>query len=486
MGVVSALLLAMVPAPVATAQTPPLAAGPVQRCTASGAGPVCRPTSLSQFDLAEPVVTTRQIVSVSRAGAASRLPIAITLIGTMSSEVRWNGTLIGRNGRVGGDAASETPGRFRATIAIPREIVRVGRNVLDIRMSAHHRWLPVHRPVQRIAVEFYKGSSSAELGAYWPALLTAGALVVAALYFGAAALVGRSRREALLLTGVAVCATLQLAIETSRSFIDYAYPWHIARVTGIVLLVAITSALMVSYAARRYAPQLTRRTATASVVTSIGAVTVLPLFDTKAWACLLATAILCLLCATTARERRDGRVGMGVALLFALLLLWRGGDVLDRGYYLFVAVLLAGLVAEQVFGLRQLYSSLAVERDRGAALAARLEEAKDVGPSTISFRDGTAIHRVAEDEIVRITAADDFCELTLTDRRPLLVGGTLRAFEASLPDQFVRVHKSCIINLAHVQSMNPKPGGGHQLLLRDGTSTPVGRTYRDLVLARLQ
>ncbi len=468
------------------AQMPPLGLEPLQACTSSDNEFVCRPTTTEQINLGDPISHIRQVVNIPARMINSPVPLAVTLVGTMTSDVRWNGVQIGQNGVVGRDAASETAGHVRATLIVPRELVRPGRNLVDIRMSAHHRWLPVNVPVQQVIIGPYEGLSTTDPGRYWPALLTAGALILALLYFGAAAVTGRDRREALILAGVSACAAAQLAVETSRSFIDYTYPWHIARIAAILLLAALTSALMVAYAAGRLSTRASTRIAWVSVAISIAASVLLPSFDARTWACLFAAAVICLVCAVGARHRRDGRSGIAVALLFITLLVWERENALDRGYYLFLAALLAVLVAEQVFGLRQVYARLAGEHERNEALTARLANAASTGSAIVSFRHGAAIHRIPEQEIVRITAADDFCELSLVGRRPLLVDGTLKAMGASLPTQFLRVHKSSIVNLAHVAGLDPKPGGGHQLLHRDGSLTPVGRTYRTAVQARLQ
>ena len=479
-----ALLLA-VTAVAAVAAGPSIRPGPLQVCGVSGVAPACRTIEVGEIDLADPVVNVRQLLDVPGAVAASRLPLAVTLVGTMSSEVRWNGALVGSNGVVGPDAASEVPGRFHVVVPVPREVVRVGRNVLDIRMSAHHRW-PVRIPVQQIRVGYYGGPSAGELGAYWPALLTAGALLLAALYFGTAALLGNARRDASLVAGIAACAALQLAIETSRSFVDYAYPWHVARISAIAAVVALTSALTVAYAARRFAPGRMRLAVAVSLTISGLAIILIPSFDAKAWISLFATALICLACGARARRRRDGQVAIVLAVLFCMMLLWTSQDALDRGYYLFVAAVLGGLVVEQILAQRRLHVGLATERERGDTLEERLATAEATGDSIISFPDGPKIHCVPERDIVRITAADDFCEVMLAGRSPLLVGGTLKALSTSLPDRFLRVHKSHVVNLRHVTAVQPRPGGGHQVVHADGTSTPVGRTYRDGLVARLR
>lgn len=481
------VLLAIIAASACFAQEPSIDVGPLQRCVPIGETLSCRAVSLDQLSLADPIDHVRRTVTVPPAADDAQLPLAVTLVGTMSAEVRWNGALIGRNGIIGPDRASETAGRFHTIIPVPRSLVHTGANVVDIRLSAHHRWLPVHRPVQQIGIGYYEGQAIRELRAYWPALLTVGVLLLAMLYFGVLAVAGRGRRDALILAASSACVALQLAIETSRSFLHYAYPWQIARVAAIGVLVAISSALMCAYAARRFQPRRMRLVIGASVGSSALAIMLLPSFDAKAWMCLGAATVLCLFCTVTAaRDRQDARLGVVVAVLFAAILLIGRGGALDRGYYLFMAALLAGLVAEQVFGLRQLYSGYETERRRSAALTARLVAAEADGRAIISLRDGSAVYRVPEDEIVRITAADDFCEVTLTNQRPKLVPGPLKALAASLPEGFMRVHKSHIVNLQHVTAINPRPGGGQQLALSDGSSTPIGRSYRSLVRDRWQ
>lgn len=156
------------------------------------------------------------------------------------------------------------------------------------------------------------------------------------------------------------------------------------------------------------------------------------------------------------------------------MLLWTSQDALDRGYYLSVAAILAGLVAEQVLEQRRLHAGLAAERERGDTLEERLAAAEATGDSIISFPDGPNIHRVPEPDIVRITAADDFRELVLAGRSPLLVGGTLKALSASLPDRFLRVHKSHVVNLKHVTAVQPLP------LAATRSCMPTGRRLRSV------
>src|SRR6185436_13745877 len=83
-------------------------------------------------------------------------PLMVWITAMASTEVRWNGVLVGRNGQPGPDRASERPGRFFANFTIPAELVRPGDNRLSLRLSAHNLWLPVRRPIHVIEVTPYE------------------------------------------------------------------------------------------------------------------------------------------------------------------------------------------------------------------------------------------------------------------------------------------------------------------------------------------
>ena len=66
------------------------------------------------------------------------------------------------------------------------------------------------------------------------------------------------------------------------------------------------------------------------------------------------------------------------------------------------------------------------------------------------------------------------------ERARHLLRSTLTAVEARLdPRQFLRVHRSWIVNLAQVREAQPWAKGGWVLLTRTGLQVPVGPQYRD-------
>jgi two-component system, LytTR family, response regulator len=61
-----------------------------------------------------------------------------------------------------------------------------------------------------------------------------------------------------------------------------------------------------------------------------------------------------------------------------------------------------------------------------------------------------------------------------------LVRGTLAALEERLdPRRFLRIHRSTIVNAAHVRELRPWSHGDYRVVLRDGTELTLSRRYRD-------
>jgi two-component system LytT family response regulator len=60
--------------------------------------------------------------------------------------------------------------------------------------------------------------------------------------------------------------------------------------------------------------------------------------------------------------------------------------------------------------------------------------------------------------------------------------GTITAIESALdPRQFVRIHRRMVVNMDRVREMTPLPGGDGLLLLGDGVTLRLSRTYRSRV-----
>jgi len=474
------LLLALLLLPAVAPAAPAIDVGEIRACAPARR---CEAVDLRTFVPAGREVVIEREIRVAPAALPLPRPLMVYVFAMASSEISWNGVLIGRNGVPGPDADHEVPGRFIATFTVPSALVRPGANKVEARMSAHHLWLPVRRPVHVFDVGYYESPRLPGLAGYLPALLALGALAAAALYFGAAAWLDRRDRQALLLAAIAAVAMLQLGVETARSFVSYAYPWHLVRVAAVALLAAVTAVLIALYAARRFEPAWSRAAPALTAAAALAGLLLIPWYDLKAIAAIAAGAAALLACAIVgARRRRPGaRAAIGFALLLFALIAWQLTDFLDQSYYVALALILVVLVGEQLLVLRQARSAGEEEARRAAGLERRLKEAPR--DRIARLKDGALTHQVPEAQILFVRAADDYCEARLADGRTLLVTMSLSRLQQALSERFVRIHKSYAVNAACVAALGPRPGGGKQLTLADGTVLPVGRAYLDAVTA---
>ena len=108
------------------------------------------------------------------------------------------------------------------------------------------------------------------------------------------------------------------------------------------------------------------------------------------------------------------------------------------------------------------------------ALRARSGHLKRIG---VSLAGRISIVRVAE--ISWFEAAGNYVKLHVGDREHL-ARQTMKELQARLdPEQFVRVHRSAIVNLDRVRELQPWIRGEQVLILDDGTRVTIGRRYRD-------
>ena len=76
-----------------------------------------------------------------------------------------------------------------------------------------------------------------------------------------------------------------------------------------------------------------------------------------------------------------------------------------------------------------------------------------------------------------IRADGDYSQLRMRDGRSELHDKPLASLGAVLPPDFVRCHRSYVVNLRHVRSLHAGSGSRYWLVLNDGTELAVGRAH---------
>ncbi|TAN09863.1 MAG: response regulator [Chitinophagaceae bacterium] len=100
---------------------------------------------------------------------------------------------------------------------------------------------------------------------------------------------------------------------------------------------------------------------------------------------------------------------------------------------------------------------------------------KDMQLQRIVIRDGSKIRIVPLHEVIMLEAADDYVKIH-TAKGAFLKKRTMQSFEENLPSsQFVRVHRSYIVNIAQITRIDPMEKENHVALLKDGPAVPLSK-----------
>lgn len=103
----------------------------------------------------------------------------------------------------------------------------------------------------------------------------------------------------------------------------------------------------------------------------------------------------------------------------------------------------------------------------------------------IGLPTGERIEFVEVKSIIRCQGESNYTHLYFSDRKPMLTAKSLIEFEELLGEyDFVRVHKTHLVNLNHVSAFSKNDGG--ILTMSNGDSVLISRRRKDFVLSRLK
>lgn len=393
---------------------------------------------------------------------ADERPRALYVVGAASSQAWLNAEPLGANGRPGASAAEEIPGRYQIAFPIRDTLWRSDDNDLVVRLSSFHGVLRLDHPMGALFVGPWPLPSRAVMLAV--VFAAAGALLAAAFGFGVIHAIRRTG-SSLTLAAIAGVSALQAMVESLRHLFPYAYPLHVWRLGVIWMLAAAFALLLAHYVASRFWPGA-RRSVMVIAFLAVGATALAPGFDLKTGLALLAGAALAAVAAAAGvRARRPGaRPTLAYLALFLAVGVLFPEWLLDLSYFLLAAGLVLPLLMAEVIRLGR------EDRGREAALlrAAAL-------PDRLTVASARGVELVPIAEIAAVVGADDYVELRLAGGRRLLHAARLDRLETELPPGFVRIHRSAIANLGHVQAL-ARDGGRWRLVLQDGETLPVSRT----------
>ncbi len=95
----------------------------------------------------------------------------------------------------------------------------------------------------------------------------------------------------------------------------------------------------------------------------------------------------------------------------------------------------------------------------------------------LAYRRGSENRLLAVETVIFFKATRVFVEAYLQDGRKILLEKHLNQLERILPAGFLRIHRSYIANISHVDSYRHCGASRYRLQLKDGTFLPISR-YR--------
>lgn len=397
---------------------------------------------------------------------------AVYVSGAASSEVWLNGQGLGSNGRPARTAQDEVPGRYQAIFPVRESNWRSGGNDLVLRLSSFHGGLRFDGPMTALVVRPYPYPQRTALLAL--TFVAAGTLLAAAFGFGVIHAMRRTG-SSLVLAAMAGVAALQAIVESLRTLFNYPYPLHAWRMSAIWGLAAAFAVLLVSYVATRYWPRASRLMIGVALIL-VGATALAQGFDVKTVLALMAGVILAAVpAAMGVRDRRPGaRLTLAYLAFFLALAVGFPQWLADLSFFLLAAGLVLPLLMVEVVRLGR--------DDRGREAA--LTEAVSL-PDRLTVASARGVELAPLAEILAVVGADDYVELRMVGGRSLLHAARLEGLQSQLPPNFLRIHRSVIANLAHVQRLE-RDGTRWRLHLSEGPPLPVSRSRQPALREALE
>ncbi|PTS87865.1 DNA-binding response regulator [Caulobacter sp. HMWF009] len=389
-------------------------------------------------------------------------PRALYLAGVASSEAWLNGRPLGTNGRPAASRGAEVPGRYQAIFPIRETSWQPGDNTLVLHLSSFHGGLRFARPMSAMVVLPHPYPQRTALLAI--TFVAAGTLLAAAFGFGVIHALRRTG-SSLVLAAMAGVAALQAVVESLRPLFDYPYPLHAWRMSTIWALAAVFAVLLVTYVASRFLVRQ-RGPLVGLALGLVGATVLLPGFDIKTvWALIIGVALSALPAAVGVWRRLPGaRLTLAYLTLFLAVAIGFPEWLADFSFFLLATSLVLPLLMVEVVRLGR------DDRGREAALTRAASR-----PDRLTVASARGVELVPLADILAVVGADDYAELRLVGGRSLLHAARLDALMAQLPETFLRIHRSVIVNLSHVQRLE-RDGDRWRLLLTEGAPLPVSRS----------
>jgi two-component system LytT family response regulator len=138
-------------------------------------------------------------------------------------------------------------------------------------------------------------------------------------------------------------------------------------------------------------------------------------------------------------------------------------------------------LADRVETILSTLQQMQAGQPAAAAVAEPATTEAEVEPTTwggrLLFRADGEIHVISPEEIRWIESEGDYVKIHAGPKTKLVRMSLVKVLQKLNPDHFVRIHRSTIVNLAHVRKVSPALYGEYTVELAEGERLKVSRTY---------
>ncbi|MFC1564804.1 LytR/AlgR family response regulator transcription factor [candidate division KSB1 bacterium] len=112
---------------------------------------------------------------------------------------------------------------------------------------------------------------------------------------------------------------------------------------------------------------------------------------------------------------------------------------------------------------------------------------RDILTKYLSVKVAGTIKLIHLDKIMYFKASGNYVEIHLTNKQKELLDKKMCNLEIILPANFIRIHRSVIVDISQITSYIRKSSGAYQVELKDHTVLPLGKkhlkTFREIITA---
>lgn len=408
-------------------------------------------------------------------------PYGLFIFAKASSIVYLNGHKLGQNGQPAHDKREQV-GKMDTVFYLPASLLKQDNNELVLHLSAHHSLIELKHPIHFIGIGHYARPQDYIQQFTWLGLVLLGSYLVGVLYFLKLSFTPGKRASYVIFLLLCLVAGLQLCAEISRGFVEYTYPWHDIRLLVVTACSFVFGVGVLLYTSLKLFPQTAWHWFYSGVLVTALTLIAMPSFDAKTTAGVLIPLLFSLLqLGLTWFKKREARYlrWLCIQLSITLCILVSIARFHEITYFIIVGLLLCYFFWQQAAEHQENLKNWQEDQQKIAKLEYILESHAPVHTQEkleISIAGKLEFIDIAE--IAYCKASGDYVELFLTDGSEKLYSGTLKQLETSLPNHFLRVHRSYVVNLYVVKSLSSNPSNDkttNELMLTNGMAVPVSR-----------